>query len=34
MIAVTGIEAYKRNHVISIEDSQIKQKWRTDEVEW
>lgn len=34
MISVTGIEAYKRNHAISIEKSEIKQKWRTDEVEW
>lgn len=34
MIACAGIEAYKRNHIISIEKSEIKQKWRIDDVEW
>ena len=34
MIGWTGIEAYKKGYKISVEESQIKQKWRTDEVEW
>ena len=34
MIAATGILAYQKGYEISIEKSQIKQKWRIDEVEW
>jgi tRNA A37 threonylcarbamoyltransferase TsaD len=34
MIAVTGILAYQKGYKVSIEKSQIKQKWRVDEVEW
>jgi len=33
-IAWTGILAYQKGHEIPIEKSQIKQKWRIDEVEW
>jgi N6-L-threonylcarbamoyladenine synthase len=34
MIAWTGIIAHEKGYDISIEDSQIRQKWRVDEVEW
>jgi N6-L-threonylcarbamoyladenine synthase len=34
MIAATGVLAYQKGYEISIEKSQIKQKWRIDEVEW
>jgi N6-L-threonylcarbamoyladenine synthase len=33
-IAVTGILAHERGYDVSVEKSQIKQKWRIDEVEW
>jgi N6-L-threonylcarbamoyladenine synthase len=33
-IAWTGILAYQKGYEIPVEDSQIKQKWRIDEVEW
>jgi len=33
-IAWTGILAYQKGYEIPIENSQIKQKWRVDEVEW
>jgi len=33
-IAVTGILAHQKGYEIPIEKSQIKQKWRIDEVEW
>jgi glycoprotease/Kae1 family metallohydrolase len=33
-IAWTGILAHQKVYNISVEDSQIKQKWRIDEVEW
>lgn len=34
MIAWTGILAYQKGYETSVENSQIKQKWRIDEVEW
>jgi len=34
MIAWTGILAKQKKYEIPIEKSQIKQKWRIDEVEW
>jgi N6-L-threonylcarbamoyladenine synthase len=34
MIAWTGILAHQKGYDVSIEKSQIKQKWRIDEVEW
>ena len=34
MIAATGILAHQKGYDIPIEKSQIKQKWRIDEVEW
>jgi len=34
MIAWTGILAHQRGYEVSVENSQIKQKWRIDEVEW
>jgi len=33
-IAATGIIAHQKGYDISIEESQIRQKWRIDEVEW
>jgi N6-L-threonylcarbamoyladenine synthase len=33
-IAWTGILAYQKGYEISIEKSQIKQKWRIDDLEW
>jgi N6-L-threonylcarbamoyladenine synthase len=33
-IAWTGILAYQKGYETSVENSQIKQKWRIDEVEW
>jgi len=33
-IAWTGILAHQKGYDIPIEKSQIKQKWRIDEVEW
>lgn len=34
MIAWTGIIAHEKGYDVTIEKSQIKQKWRVDEVEW
>jgi len=34
MIGWTGILAHQKDYKVSIEKSQIKQKWRVDEVEW
>jgi len=34
MIGWTGILAHQRGYEVSVENSQIKQKWRIDEVEW
>jgi N6-L-threonylcarbamoyladenine synthase len=34
MIAWTGILAHQRGYEVSVENSQIKQRWRVDEVEW
>jgi N6-L-threonylcarbamoyladenine synthase len=34
MIAATGILAYKRGYEVPIERSQIRQRWRVDDLEW
>jgi N6-L-threonylcarbamoyladenine synthase len=33
-IAWAGILAYQKGYEIPVEKSQIKQKWRIDEIEW
>jgi N6-L-threonylcarbamoyladenine synthase len=34
MIAATGVRAYERGYEVPIEESQIRQRWRVDDLQW